>query len=353
MFSAPTSQVHHATSTDPPAADADRVQRGAWIQQDPADDPHGDLGGDEGQARTSPFLPSGGPASQRKSPNLAPPFGLSSGASRSPLPLDAGAARDHRLSPAPDAREEFAFLTATVADDDLPLFPDPPVVRDDLMWTPLTHVPQASPARPSPVDPPWAILALQPVPLATLAARPARDPLTMRQLRALMQASSPKRAAHLRAQLGVTLPGGTSRQYLTRLTDEEVAGAARAASADAARVSGGMAAAGYHALDRLLGKAVTVAMLTGQPHVRGEGPAHRSDQPVPPRRVIVDSPTPAAYEADGALQPGRAWQHKKSGRVVVIARMDDGAVTLMDGRRVTVATFITAHRRVARTQAGR
>ncbi|MCD0167161.1 hypothetical protein IHN58_16045, partial [Deinococcus sp. 12RED42] len=57
----------------------------------------------------------------------------------------------------------------------------------------------------------WAILALEPIPLADLQARPARDPEGLKVLRALMQASSAKRLGHLREQLA--LPG-THRHLL-------------------------------------------------------------------------------------------------------------------------------------------
>lgn len=270
-------------------------------------------------------------------------------------------------------------LAASPADDDGPLTPDgeqrgpvtseSPVDDDDLPFftgvgsdvegtelTQPTEVQKVPPAAPAPVDnavdEPWAIIELQPIPLATLAARPARDPAQMRQLRALMLATNVKRLGHLQEQLAITLPGGVSRQYLTRLTDDEVAAAAKAASHDARRVKGGMNSAGFHALDRLLGKEFTPEVLSGQPSTPtaiSEAPTHRSHRVTNAGRIADD--TPPAEEADGAMQPGRQWQHKRSGEVVVIAAVEGAEVILTDGARHPLAKFVTTFKRAVSAQA--
>ncbi|WP_153013993.1 hypothetical protein [Deinococcus grandis] len=257
----------------------------------------------------------------------------------------------------PDGEQQGPVTSEPSADDDdLPFFTGVGSHVEGTKLTQPTEVPDVPPAAPAPVDnavdETWAILALQPIPLATLAARPARDPSQMRQLRALMQATNPKRLGHLQEQLALTLPGGVSRQYLTRLTDEEVAAAAKAASHDATRVKGGMGSAGYHALDRLLGKEFTVEMLSGQPaapRASTEAPTHRSHQVANTGRIADD--TPPVEEADGAMQPGRQWQHKKSGEVVVIAAVEGSEVVLTDGARHSMAKFVTTFKRAVSAQA--
>ncbi|GGR62483.1 hypothetical protein GCM10008959_25600 [Deinococcus seoulensis] len=190
----------------------------------------------------------------------------------------------------------------------------------------------------------WAILALEPVPLADLQARPARDPEGLKVLRALMQASSAKRLGHLREQLA--LPG-THRHLLPRLTDAELDRAAKAASHDAARIPGGMPNAGYYALDRLLGKAFTPEMLSGQrPPAPQPALGHAYDvknegaRPVP---VQQDAPVDAAIEAEGALAAGKIWRHKASGTLVRIERIDGMTVHLDGGDSLSIAKFSTTH----------
>lgn len=190
----------------------------------------------------------------------------------------------------------------------------------------------------------WAILALEPIPLAELQARPARDPEKLKVLRALMQATNAKRLDHLHEQLA--LPG-THRHLLPRLTDAELDRAAKAASYDAKHVVGNMPNAGYYALDRLLGKVFTVEMLSGQA-AQATQPAlgHAYDvknegaRPVP---VQADAPVDAAIEAEGALAAGKIWRHKASGTLVRIERIDGPTVHLDGGESMSIAKFSTSH----------
>lgn len=190
----------------------------------------------------------------------------------------------------------------------------------------------------------WAILALEPIPLADLQARPARDPEGLKVLRALMQASSAKRLGHLREQLA--LPG-THRHLLPRLTDAELDRAVKAASHDAARIPGGMPNAGYYALDRLLGKAFTAEMLSGQTFQSTQVPlGHAYDvknEGARPAPVQPDAPVDAAIEAEGALAAGKIWRHKASGTLVRIERIDGMTVHLDSGDRLSIAKFSTTH----------
>ncbi|OOV11997.1 hypothetical protein [Deinococcus sp. LM3] len=190
----------------------------------------------------------------------------------------------------------------------------------------------------------WAILALEPIPLADLQARPPRDPEGLKVLRALMQASSAKRLGHLREQLA--LPG-THRHLLPRLTDAELDRAAKAASHDAPRIPGGMPNAGYYALDRLLGKAFTAEALSGQ---RSPTPqpalGHAYDvknEGARPAPVQADAPVDAAIEAEGALAAGKIWRHKASGTLVRIERIDGPTVYLDSGESMRIAKFSTSH----------
>lgn len=272
-------------------------------------------------------------------------------AGETPDPLDAGPEIHAQPSAGPEVQP------ALEDSEDLPFFtglsPDLEATKLERA-TEVQQVPPAAPAEaPDPLDAPWAILALTPIPLATLDTRPERDPTRMPQLRALMQATSPTRLAHLQEQLLITLPGGVSRQYLTRLTDDEIQAAARAASHDAARVKGGMPSAGYHALDRLLGKEFTPESLSGQRKAvrTNEAPRHRSHQATNDGRFSDDQP--AAGEADGALQSGRAWQHMKNGQIVVIHAVENDRteVVLTDGTRHPMARFVTTYRRVAIAEA--
>lgn len=190
----------------------------------------------------------------------------------------------------------------------------------------------------------WAILALEPIPLAELQARPARDPEGLKVLRALMQASSAKRLGHLHEQLA--LPG-THRHLLPRLTDAELDRAVKAASHDAARIPGGMPNAGYYALDRLLGKAFTAETLSGQrPQAPQPALGHAYDvknEGARPAPVQADAPVDAAIEAEGALAAGKIWRHKASGTLVRIERIDGPTVYLDGGERMSIAKFSTSH----------
>lgn len=208
--------------------------------------------------------------------------------------------------------------------------------------------PAAAPAVENSVENPgahtWAILALEPIPLAELQARPARDPEGLKVLRALMQASSAKRLGHLREQLA--LPG-THRHLLPRLTDAELDRAAKAASHDAARIPGGMSNAGYYALDRLLGKVFTAEALSGQrPPAPQPALGHAYDvknEGARPAPVQPDAPVDAAIEAEGALAAGKIWRHKASGTLVRIERIDGPTVYLDGGERMSIAKFSTSH----------
>jgi hypothetical protein len=109
----------------------------------------------------------------------------------------------------------------------------------------------------------YAILGLTPIPRSILAARPARDPERMPQLRALLSASHKSRLPHLLAQLGTaTQTGGIPRDLLTRLTDEELTLASSAAKLDAGH-PGGFAKFSTLALDRLIGAPITQAIIDG------------------------------------------------------------------------------------------
>ncbi|MCD0166574.1 hypothetical protein [Deinococcus sp. 12RED42] len=190
----------------------------------------------------------------------------------------------------------------------------------------------------------WAILALEPIPLAELQARPARDPEKLKVLRALMRATNAKRLDHLHEQLA--LPG-THRHLLSRLTDAELDRAAKAASYDARHVAGNMRNAGYYALDRLLGKVFTVEMLSGQA-AQAAQPAlgHAYDvknEGARPAPVQADAPVDAAIEAEGALAAGKIWRHKASGTLVRIERIDGPTVYLDSGDRLSLAKFSTSH----------
>ena len=190
----------------------------------------------------------------------------------------------------------------------------------------------------------WAILTLEPIPLADLQARPARDAEGLKVLRALMQASSAKRLGHLREQLA--LPG-TYRHLLPRLTDAELDRAVKAASHDAARIPGGMPNAGYYALDRLLGKAFTAEMLSGQTFQSTQVPlGHAYDvknEGARPAPTQQDAPVDAAIEAEGALAAGKIWRHKASGTLVRIERIDGMTVHLDGGDKLSIAKFSTTH----------
>ncbi|GGB81877.1 hypothetical protein GCM10008019_42610 [Deinococcus soli (ex Cha et al. 2016)] len=249
------------------------------------------------------------------------------------------------IQPALEDGEDLPFFTG--------LHPDLEATKLERA-TEVQQVPPAAPTAADPLDAPWAILALTPIPLATLDARPERDPTRMPQLRALMQATSPTRLAHLQEQLLITLPGGVSRQYLTRLTDDEIQAAARAASHDAARVKGGMGSAGYHALDRLLGKEFTPESLSGQRKAvrTNEAPRHRSHQVQNEGRVSEDQPQEGAGQR-GALHAGETWQHKASGQLVTIHAIENNhtEVVLSDGTRHALARFVTTYRHVPSTQA--
>ncbi|MCD0160885.1 hypothetical protein IHN63_06120 [Deinococcus sp. 6YEL10] len=189
----------------------------------------------------------------------------------------------------------------------------------------------------------WAILALEPIPLADLQSRPARDPEGLKVLRALMQASSAKRLGHLREQLA--LPG-TYRHLLPRLTDAELDCAAKAASHDAARISGGMSNAGYYALDRLLGKAFTPEMLSGRkPQAPQPALGHAYDvkNEARPTPVQADTPVDAAIEAEGALEAGKIWRQKASGTLVRIERIEGPTIYLDGGESMRIATFVVKY----------
>ncbi len=180
-----------------------------------------------------------------------------------------------------------------------------------------------------------AILALVPVPRSELEARSSRDPVTNRQLRALMSCSSTssKRLQHMRDQLAQATRSGLPREWFCRLTDEELEMAAAAAQADAHIAQGQMGSAGYYALERLIGEPLTIARLTG----KGSEPA-------------TQAPLGHAYEVKNAGQPpiprtepeperpaqtievGTRWEHKTTKeKIVTIVDITGGKIELHTG----------------------
>ncbi|WP_380102053.1 hypothetical protein [Deinococcus rufus] len=188
---------------------------------------------------------------------------------------------------------------------------------------------------PRPAAAGFAILGLTPVLRAELDARPARDALPWTDLRALMSCTAPSRVDHLRQQLALQTVSGIPRALYLRLTDEEVMRATRAAQADARVVKGNFAAAGYHALDTLIGEQFTAEFLkTGR---RPKAAAPQSDggraAEVKNAGKVVTPEEPAGPPV-GSLRVGAMWRHKVNQDLVMIRRVAGFRYTLSTGQTV-------------------
>ncbi len=188
-----------------------------------------------------------------------------------------------------------------------------------------------------------AILALQPIPMAELLARPERDPFGQRErnkvLRALMSATAASRDDHLRTQLGVITPSGLSRQLCRRLTDQELELARDAAQQDKGLVKGGFPSASYYALERLIGEPVPLARLTGtEPERRDETPLGRAYQVTGAGAAVQSAPPqPDADEpVNGDFQPGALWKQKKGPDTVRIEDRTPTGLKLDNGKTISM-----------------
>ncbi|MFC4427186.1 helix-turn-helix domain-containing protein [Deinococcus navajonensis] len=161
------------------------------------------------------------------------------------------------------------------------------------------------------------IAALQPVPRAELDSRDARNPLKMIQLRALMSASNKSRVEYLNAELATATRSGIPRQLLTRLTDAELALAAKAASIDAA-LHGGFAGAARVALDRLIGE---------PPCMKSKAPGQNHLIVTPNGSSLEDATQARAREAALAqVEEGSTWYGRATGKAYTIVSNLDGAI---------------------------
>lgn len=110
-----------------------------------------------------------------------------------------------------------------------------------------------------------ALLTLVPVPRAVLESRPRRDPLGMITLRAVLKASNKTREKHLAAYLKLGTHSGLPRELFTRLTDQEIDTALKAAQKDTPldTTGQGFDRIALLALDVLIGEPVTAELIAG------------------------------------------------------------------------------------------
>ena len=175
-----------------------------------------------------------------------------------------------------------------------------------------------------------AILALTPIPRAELEARPRLDPERNVRLRALIQHTHKSKLPALHIDLAKDTPGGIPRELLTRLTYDELDAATAAAQADQ-KLAGNFAQAAKHALDRLIGEALSLSVLKGecpvQPDTRGKETVVLNGASTRPA-----VPEPDVVRPDETLDEGSRWEHKRiDDKVVTIVALHGGHVELHNG----------------------
>lgn len=204
------------------------------------------------------------------------------------------------------------------------------------------------PAAAAPVDG-SAILALTPVPRAELEARPSRDPVSNRRLRALMSCSntSAKRLQHMHDQLAQATRSGLPREWFCRLTDAELELAAAAAQTDAHMAQGQMGGAGYYALERMIGEPLTLARLTGTGSEPAQAPLGHAYEVKNAGQPSAPSAEPEPDRPADAIEPGTRWEHKKiQDKIVTIVGIDGGKVELHTGECLLSYLLTRDYRRV-------
>ncbi len=186
--------------------------------------------------------------------------------------------------------------------------------------------------------PKYAMLALQPIPRAELDARAPRGAGVL--LKALLNASSPKRQAHLQAYLGgATQTGGVPRDLLLRLTDEELLAAQAAAKADAHH-PGGMTKFSHLALDRLIGAPITQAVIEGTDARTPEpgGAAYRVTNEPRQQAQVERAPEPSEPAED--YRVGAQWRRRDDGQLVTIQEVQGAKRVLSDGTTIELFRLV-------------
>ncbi|SMB85871.1 hypothetical protein [Deinococcus hopiensis] len=184
-----------------------------------------------------------------------------------------------------------------------------------------------------------ALLALAPIPREVLTSRPARDPVGMRQLRALMFCSNKSRLPELQVQLSKTTPSRIPRELFTRLTDAEIQQAVDAARQDMPldTKSRGFEVLAQLGLDRLIGETLTLEMITGQALVSSTQSLNQ------PTAQIVEPPPPSPVSIDVDSR----WAHKHhEDRVVTVVAFDGPKVELHTGEKLASFLLMKDYRRV-------
>jgi hypothetical protein len=176
-----------------------------------------------------------------------------------------------------------------------------------------------------------ALLALAPIPRQVLEAREARDPLTMRALRALLFCSNKSRAGELHTRLSLpTSVKGIPRELFTRLTDDEIQQAIVAARLDVSLTTGGFERLAVLGLDHLIGEPLTLAMIKGEAESRS-APASAGMSHLPARPVAKEEAEEVPRPAD-TIEIGSRWEHKHTkDKVVTIVDITGGKVELHSG----------------------
>ena len=154
------------------------------------------------------------------------------------------------------AEQQQATPARTEGGEDLPF----PVHQDEVLGKPGALMAMGSEKVPPGGA---ALLMLVPVPRAVLESRPRRDPLEMITLRAVLKASNKTREKHLTAQLQLGTHSGLPRDLFTRLTDQEINGALKAAQQDTSldKTGQGFDRIALLALDVLIGEPVTAELI--------------------------------------------------------------------------------------------
>lgn len=165
-----------------------------------------------------------------------------------------------------------------------------------------------------------AIPQLQAVPIDELECRPERDPKTMQGLRALMRATHESRLEHLQKELAAITRSGLSRQWLLRLTDDEIDQATKAAQHDAKHVKGGMSNTGYFALEAMIGEPFSEARLLGQEKTTNVVAEGQNLKAVAERQQEL--------ETLPSVEVGSQWLGRKSGKLYTVAENLHGLIVV-------------------------